>query len=204
MGELYVDPNLISNMTNSHVEVQSLESLQNTQGRDPAFLVIQPSSETCDQQGTLDFRKIEKDVKDCIDLAVKARSAHPNTEVFISSLPPRYDTEVTSRSTDLWNSILTAETFIHERVHVVQQSGLECDDKKGRRQRYQQGGFLLTPYGTRLLSKNIGTSIMKVATRDIMSNTLMPSRKPVKKPNIKLSTKQKQYVITKVLNGILV
>ena len=31
IGELYLDPNLISNMTNSQVKIESLENLQNTQ-----------------------------------------------------------------------------------------------------------------------------------------------------------------------------
>ena len=73
------------------------------------------------------------------------------------------------------------ETFLHERVHVVPQSGLDSREVKKRFERYQQDGFLLTPYGTKLLSKNIVSSILQVTT-----GSSKPSMLSVKKPNIKM------------------
>ena len=178
---MYVDPNLISNLTQCRVTIQSPEN-PSTITSEPDFIVIQPSSESCDKQlDNPDFRDIQTDVLQCIGIAHKALSDHPNTQVFISSLPPRYDTEESSNSTDLWNSILMTETFLHERVHVVPQSGLDSREVKRRFERYQQDGFLLTPYGTKLLSKNIVTSILRVTNR---SNK--PSMLSVKKPSIQM------------------
>jgi hypothetical protein len=113
--------------------------------------------------------------------------------VFLSCLPPRYDREEASRSTDLWNSILMTETFVHDRIHVVPQSGLECMEGKKRYERYQQGGFLLTPYGTKLLSKNVAASILEV-TRSCRPKS---SVKPVNKTKDKMSVKRKQTIVRK-------
>ena len=82
--------------------------------------------------------------------------------MFITSLPPRYDREEASKATDLWNSILVTKAFVHDRVHVVAQSGLECKQGRQRFKRYKEDGFLLSKYGTKLLSKNIVTSVTEV------------------------------------------
>ena len=168
VGELYVDPNLISNMTGCLVTVQSPCSNQVNFTTEPEFIILQPSSDIC-ELGNPDFRNIQLDVQKYIDTALKMLSTHTNTHVFITSLPPRFDREEASRSTDLWNNILLTETFLHNRVHVVQQSGLECMEERKMSERYRGNRFLLTPYGTRLLSKNIATSVIEV-TRSIKIN----------------------------------
>jgi hypothetical protein len=77
VGETYVDPNLISNLTQSQVTTQSPDSAQVTMSSEPNFIVIQPSSELCDQLDTPDFRNIEADVQHCLGIAHRALSEHP-------------------------------------------------------------------------------------------------------------------------------
>ena len=85
-GEMYIDPTLISNMTESHVTVQSSHPLLNT--KKPDFVIIQPSSDICDKLGDPDFRKIQLDVQQCLETAQDMISDNPNTQVFITCLPP--------------------------------------------------------------------------------------------------------------------
>ena len=186
VGDVYLDSKVISNMTQSQVTIQHLDGPPTSSISEPDYIVIQPSSDLIDKLAMPDFRQIQTDVKQHIDIAHKALSDHPNTQLLISSLPPRYDSEGASMSTELWNSILVTETFLNDKVQVVPQSGLECREGRKRFERYQGGGFLLTPYGTKLLSKNIVTSIMKV-TGSIEDK---PSVK-IKKTRVKFSTRRK-------------
>ena len=186
VGDVYLDPKVISNMTQSQVTIQHPDSPPTSSISEPDFIVIQPSSDLIDKLATPDFRQIQTDVKKHLDIAHKALSDHPNTQLLISSLPPRYDSEGASMSTELWNSILVTETFLIDKVQVVPQSGLECREGKKRYERYQGGGFLLTSYGTKLLSKNIVTSIMQV-TRSMQDK---PSVK-IKNTRVKISTRRK-------------
>ena len=185
VGDVYLDPNVISKMTQSQVTIQSPDSPHTASISEPDFIVIQPSSYLIDKLAKPDFRQIQTDVKQHLDIANKALSDHPNTQLLISSLPPRYDSEEASMSTELWNSILVTETFLNDKVQVVPQSGLECREGRKRFERYQGGGFLLTPYGTKLLSKNIVASVMQV-TRSMQEK---PSVK-IKKTREKFSTRR--------------
>jgi hypothetical protein len=198
VGETYVDPNLISNMTKMPVSTQPLNSEQDINIKESDLIIIQPSSDICEQLDNPDFRKIESDVKQYIDTALDIVYQHPDTHVFISSLPPRYDNGEASRSTELWNNILVTETFVHDNVHAVSQSGLECKEGKKRFERYNSDGFLLTPYGTKLLSKNIGTSIMGVIGS-------MQKEKISEKPLKKLSVRRKsnQYLVKKLISALV-
>ena len=185
VGDVYLDPKVISNMTQSQVTIQHPDSPPTSSISEPDFIVIQPSSDLIDKLATPDFRQIQTDVRQHLDIAHKALSDNPNTQLLISSLPPRYDSEGASMSTELWNSILVTETFLNEKVQVVPQSGLECREGRKRFERYQGGGFMLTSYGTKLLSKNIVTSIMQV-TRSMQDK---PSVK-IKKTRVKLSKRR--------------
>ena len=202
VGEVYVDQNLISNMTGVPVSVQPLDSDPDIGKTEPEFVIIQPSSDICDQLDTPDFREIESDVKHYLDIARKLTSQHPGVKVFISSLPPRYDTGEASESTELWNNILVTETFVHDRVHVVAQSGLECKEGKKRFQRFKSDGFLLSPYGTKLLSKNIGTSIIKVLG-SMQKMNVKHKVKPSKKFPVRNFKKNQQYLVRKLINALV-
>ena len=202
VGEVYVDQNLISNVTGVPVSVQPLDGEPDISTTEPEFVIIQPSSDICDRLGTPDFREIESDVKHYLDIARKLTSQHPGVNVFISSLPPRYDTGEASESTDLWNNILVTETFVHNRVHVVAQSGLECKEGKKRFQRFKSDGFLLTPYGTKLLSKNIGTSVIEVLG-SMQKMNLKHKEKPSTKFPVRNFKKNKQYLVRKLINALV-
>ena len=206
---MYIDPTLISNMTESHVTVQSSHPLLNT--KKPDFVIIQPSSDICDKLGDPDFRKIQLDVQQCLETAQDVISDNPNTQVFITCLPPRYDTEEASRSTDLWNNILVTEAFMHNNIHVVHQTGLECKTGKKRYERYKDGGFLLTQYGTKLLTKNIASKITKVLGQSFslcsVSETCDNQKKfseYLTENSDKIYGRRKQHFITKVLKAIMV
>ena len=136
--------------------------MTSTTTNQPDFIVIQPSSDIINRLEYPDFREIESDVENYLDISHKVLSQCPDTQLFITSLPPRYDREEASKATDLWNSILVTKAFVHDRVHVVAQSGLECKQGRQRFERYKEDGFLLSKYGTKLLSKNIVTSVTEV------------------------------------------
>ena len=183
VGELYVDPTLISNTTGCQVTIQPPDYDPATTTYNPDFIVIQPSGDICNKLDPPDFREIRADVEQCLVTALTALSHHPDTQVFITSLPPRYDTEEASKSTDLWNNILVTETFVHDMIHVVHQTGLECKDGKKRYERFIGDGFLLTRYGTKLISKNIATSVIEVLSSKNTSEKIVENRGALRGPS---------------------
>ena len=96
-------------------------------------------------------------------------------------------------------------------IHVVHQTGLECKTGKKRYERYKDGGFLLTQYGTKLLTKNIASKITKVLGQSFslcsVSETCDNQKKfseYLTENSDKIYGRRKQHFITKVLKAIMV
>ena len=114
-------------------------------------------------------------------------------------------------STDLWNNILVTETFMHDNIVVVHQTGLECKVGTKRYERYKEGGFLLTQYGTKLLTKNVAAKVTKVMGQSYSFCSVgetCDNQKKISKylpeNSHKISGRRKQHLIKRVLKAIIV
>ena len=90
-----------------------------------------------------------------MELARTVVRLKPDTEVFIGSLPPRYDTAAHTQLAEAYNDIMVVESFLDERITIVSQKGMHTKEMRKVRERFSDDGNMLTKYGTHLMLKNI-------------------------------------------------
>ena len=104
---------------------------------------------------------VTQNVSAYVTTAKAMLAEHPNKQVFIGELPPRYDTKEAGEMADLWNSQLAIEAFLVDNLTVISQNGLSCNLGSKRVARFNRDGHNLTLHGIRLLSKNIAYEVKK-------------------------------------------
>ena len=128
------------------------------------FVLIQESGNIVDKQDTVNYDSMEE-VQNCVrnqlELARTVVRLKPNTEVFIGSLPPRFDTPEHAQLTEAYNNTLVAESFLDDHVTIVSQDGMNSYNKKKLQERFAKDGATLTKYGNYLMSKNISREVTK-------------------------------------------
>ena len=159
-----IDHNLVKNVTKSDICVTNFDSdvLEIAGSND--FIVIQPSSDifSVKVSSTEECQAVvTQNVSAYVTTAKAMLAEHPNKQVFIGELPPRYDTKEAGEMADLWNSQLAIEAFLVDNLTVISQNGLSCNLGSKRVARFNRDGHNLTLHGIRLLSKNIAYEVKK-------------------------------------------
>ena len=99
---------------------------------------------------------VTNNMKHLLDLAEYTANSH-SCKVFISALPPRYDSTnhdpagTRSMLTDLANAVLTSNSMTLENVHLIEHSDLKCSGKS-RKDTFTGDGVHLTKRGTHILT----------------------------------------------------
>ena len=122
------------------------------------FVLIQDSGKVVSDQDSLDsesLNEIRTLVGQQLELARTVVRLKPDTEVFIGSLPPRYDTAAHTQLAEAYNDIIVVESFLDERITIVSQKGMHTNEMRKVRERFSDDGNMLTKYGTHLMIKNI-------------------------------------------------
>ena len=126
------------------------------------FVLIQDSGESISHHDSLtetSLSEINKLVGYQVELARMVVKLKPDTQVFIGSLPPRFDTPAHAELADAYNNTLVVETFIDENVTIVSQNDIYTNVKQKISERFCEDGATLTKYGTHLMVKNIRRQI---------------------------------------------
>ena len=122
------------------------------------FVLIQDSGKVVSDQDSLDsesLSEIRTLVGQQLELSRTVVRLKPDTEVFIGSLPPRYDTAAHTQLAEAYNDIMVVESFLDERITIVSQKGMHTKEMRKVRERFSDDGNMLTKYGTHLMLKNI-------------------------------------------------
>ena len=154
------------------------------------FVLIQDSGVTVSQHDQLSndsMNEIQDLVRYQLELARMVVRLRPGIEVFIGSLPPRFDTMAHTELAELYNNTMVAESFLDDHVTVVSQNSMYTNAKKKLGERFKEDGINLTKYGTHLMMKNIATQIsdkvphLRLASKSKGSKCRKISRKEVKR-----------------------
>ena len=126
------------------------------------FVLIQDSGEIVNKQDAFNpdsVEEVQNWVRYQLDLARTVVRLKPDTEVFIGSLPPRFDTHIHAQLTDAYNNTLVVESFLEDHITIVSQDGMNSTSKKKLHERFAKDGVTLTKYGNFLMSKNLSRKV---------------------------------------------
>ena len=132
--------------------------------RELEFVVLQDSGKFLDQYTELTEDTVQhmtSRVRHLVSLSTNIVQVQPKTQVFLGSLPPRLDKSLRRDLIRVFNGLLITESFLVDRIDVIDQSQLLSRYEKKFYQRYSRDKATLTKYGGRLRDKNIAKHIVK-------------------------------------------
>jgi hypothetical protein len=143
------------------------------------FVVIQDSGKVLEKFAELTNDTVQQmtgHVHHLVKLATSILVLQPNTRVFLGSLHPRCDKGLRKELTRVFNGLLVTESFLVDRVFVIDQSQLQSRDERKFFERYNVDMFTLTKYGKKLRDKNTASHIVK----SVPGLSLVRKKKPTK------------------------
>ena len=129
------------------------------------FVLIQDSGKVLDQYSELTntaVKAMTAHVQQIVSLSSNILKVQPDTKVLLGALPPRYDGKLGADLVRVFNGLLLTESFMEEKISVVNQSQLCCKFEKKKVERFESDLVTLTRYGKKLRDKNIAVQIAEV------------------------------------------
>ena len=170
-------------VVNYNTDAESVKEILFESNHD--FVLLQDSGQAISQHQSLDqesVQEIQSLVRNQVELAKMVVRLKPDTDVFIGSLPPRYDTEAHSELTEAYNNMMVVESFMEERITIIKQNDMYTKEKRKIEERVVKDGYNLTRYGTHLMAKNIERQINKIPHVQVMHRKNKRNRPFVRTP----------------------